>query len=121
MNLQPVPSLFEHSGAQPLGEASAWLTGTLLGGLATGICVIAVAVVGLTMMSGRLPVRDGLRVVVGCFVLLGAPVIAGALMYDGAASEGFASLPIPEPASDPRGELPPSNYDPYAGASLRRN
>ncbi len=121
MSLRPSPSLFEPTGAQPLGEASAWLTGTLLGDLATGVCVIAIAVVGLMMMGGRLPVREGLRVVIGCFILLGAPTIAGGLMREDGANEGYTSLAIPESSSDPRGELPPSDYNPYAGASLRRN
>lgn len=121
MNLQPVPSLFEHSGAEPLGEVSAWLTGTLLGDLATGICVIAIAVVGLTMMSGRLPVRDGLRVVIGCFILLGAPVIAAELMGSSEPGEPLIRLPVSEAMPDRRGDLPPASHDPYAGASLARD
>ena len=41
--------------------------------------MLAVAFVGLMLMTGRLAVRDGLRVAVGCFVLLGAPLIASGL------------------------------------------
>ena len=105
----------------PLESSAWWLTDTLLGDLAIALCVIAVAIIGLLMMSGRLPIRQGAKVVLGCFVLLGAPVIASgflqlgdeARVYDGAAaSPQTQSLP-------PREELPPSTYDPYAGASMR--
>ncbi|MXP45959.1 type VI secretion protein [Altererythrobacter luteolus] len=73
-------SLFETDGSQPIGAAIDWITGTALGSLAIGLCVIAVAIVGLLLMTGRLAVRDALRVVLGCFILLGAPVIAGAFI-----------------------------------------
>ena len=38
--------------------------------------VIAVAFLGLMMIAGRLPFRRGISVVLGCFLLLGAPVVA---------------------------------------------
>lgn len=99
-----------------------WINGLLLGSLAVGLCVIAVAVVGLMMFGGRLPARQGLRVILGCFILLGAPVIAAGFM--GVWQEAYA--PATEPISlveyaEPRQELPPAFYDPYAGASLRRD
>jgi type IV secretory pathway VirB2 component (pilin) len=117
------PSLFDLPSGAILPTASDWVTGTLFGGLATGLCVLAVAFVGLMLMTGRLAVRDGLRVAVGCFVLLGAPLIASGLR--GVADEtavgesspqGLTIEVAPAPA-----ELPPANYDPYAGASLRRD
>lgn len=114
------PSLFEGSPGSVLGAASDWLTGTLFGTLAVSLCIIAVAIVGLLLMTGRLAVREGLLVAMGCFVLLGAPAIAAGLQ--GVARETaqppppqqpvIAATPVPPP-------LPPSNYDPYAGASLR--
>ena len=73
-------SLFETNGARPVGAAIGWITGTALGSLAIGLCVLAVAIVGLLLMTGRLAIRDALRVVLGCFILLGAPVIAGAFI-----------------------------------------
>lgn len=113
-------SPFASQSAEPLQGAARWLTATLLGEMAVGLCVIAVAIIGLLMLSGRLPVRRGAAVVLGCFVLLGAPVIAGGFMGMGeetAGQTGFArsddqALPL-------RQELPPSTYDPYAGASMR--
>ena len=104
----------------PFDGAIGWMTGTLLGSVATTACVIAVAFVGMQMLAGRLPVRRGLMVVLGCFLLLGAPLVATALIA--LAGPGRAPPPpsiavVPE---DPRGELPPADYDPYAGASLRQ-
>ncbi|MBD3730834.1 MAG: TrbC/VirB2 family protein [Sphingomonadales bacterium] len=108
------------NGAPALAEAVDWITETLLGSVATSLCVIAVATIGFMMVTGRMPVRQGLRIVLGCFVLLGAPVIAAALT--GAGSEVSAPPPDPPPTpEDLRGDLPPADYDPYAGASLRRS
>lgn len=105
-----------------VGSSIEWINGLLLGSLAFGFCAIAVAVVGLMMFGGRLPVRQGLRVILGCFILLGAPVIAAGFM--GVWQEG--QTPAPESLSlveyaGPRVDPPPTNYDPYAGASLRRD
>ncbi len=72
--------VLEQSGSNALGNAANWITGTLLGSAAITLCVLAIAFVGLMMLTGRLPVREGLRVVLGCFVLLGAPVIAAGFM-----------------------------------------
>jgi type IV secretory pathway VirB2 component (pilin) len=110
----------------PPGSVSAlaasvdWINGVLLGGLATGLCVLAVSLVGVLMLLGQMPIRHGLRVILGCFVLLGAPVIAAGL----AGAWQSASPAAPEPMvfipEDSREALPPADYDPYAGASLRR-
>lgn len=113
--------MFERTADSPLAEAVGWLTGILLGSVATILCVLAIAFVGLMMLSGRLPVRRGLQVVIGCFLLLGAPLVA-MTFTDGWRSSAAASPPavVAEPEV-PREDLPPANYDPYAGASLRRD
>lgn len=67
-------------GSPSILAALAWLQGTLLGSIAIGLCVIAVAWVGFLMLQGRLPVREAARVIVGCFILLGAPVIASGFL-----------------------------------------
>ena len=55
-----------------------WLQGTLLGTVATSVAVIAVAAVGLMMLTGRLDWRRGSVVVLGCCVLFGATsIVAG--------------------------------------------
>ena len=116
------PSLFDAPASPALPAASDWVTGTLLGGVAISLCVIAIAFVGLLMMTGRLPLRDGLRVVLGCFVLLGAPAIAFGLQN---VTETPAWSDAPSPPrlieTTPPAPLLPANYDPYAGASLRRD
>lgn len=119
--ISPFSSIAPVSAGSALVSALIWLQGTLLGTVAAGLCVIAVAVVGLMMFEGRLPVKHGARVMIGCFVLLGAPVIASGLM--GAVQGGGAAPPPKAPPATElpaREELPPADYDPYAGASLRR-
>ena len=55
-----------------------WLQGTLLGTVATTVAVIAVAVVGFMMLTGRINWRHGAVVILGCFILFGAAsIVAG--------------------------------------------
>lgn len=117
----PSSSLFDAPADPPIDGALGWIEGTLLGQAAVSLCVIAVAIVGLTMLTGRLPLRQGLRVVLGCFVLLSAGVIV----------QGFSGVwtgrAPPPPVNNElqllyeREPLPSATFDPYAGASLRRN
>jgi type IV secretory pathway VirB2 component (pilin) len=72
-------SLFTPRPAGPVESSIDWLTGTMLGTVATSVCVIAIAFVGFQMLSGKLPIVRGLRVIVGCFLLLGAPVVAASI------------------------------------------
>lgn len=116
----PQSSLFEYEGAPVLDGAAEWIANTLLGSVAVSLCVMAIAFIGLMMFSGRLPVRRAAFIVLGCFILLGAPVIASA--FGGFWTER-TSQPVTVydmPAPEVREQLPPANYDPYAGASLRR-
>lgn len=114
------------SGAIPVGSQSAfadavnWINGLLLGSLAVGLCVLAVALVGMFMLSGRLLVRQGMRVILGCFILLGAPVIAAGLAGVWQ-SETSSSPPLPIVEQQRPQDPPPADFDPYAGASLRRD
>jgi type IV secretion system protein VirB2 len=58
--------------------AITWLQGTLLGTFATVAAVIAVAVVGFMMLTGRINWRHGAVVILGCFILFGAAsIVAG--------------------------------------------
>lgn len=124
------PDLADPVTPAPLFAAVTWIERTALGSLATSIAVIAVAVVGLMMLRGRLEVRRGVTVILGCFVLFGSPVLAAGI-------RGLASavLPppvvraVPPPPPVPMARMPalmptapsspPPNYDPYAGASVR--
>lgn len=99
-----------------------WIEGALLGSVATGIAVLAVAFLGVGMLAGRLDWRTGLRVVLGVFILFGAPMIArelAALARDDAAAapDAVAAGEVP-----PQPALPANapDADPYAGAAMTR-
>ena len=66
------------AGSSPIVAALNWVQGTLLGNLATTAAVIAVAVVGYMMLTGRMEWRRGIMVVVGAFIIFGAvSIVAG--------------------------------------------
>ncbi len=66
------------AGSGPILGALEWVQGTLMGNLATSAAVIAVAVVGLMMLTGRIDWRRGVTVVVGAFIVFGAvAIVAG--------------------------------------------
>ncbi|WP_319951555.1 TrbC/VirB2 family protein [Sphingomonas caeni] len=114
-------SLPDPVGSSPLVVAVEWLQGTLLGTIALTLTVLAVAWVGLMMLTGRVNVRYGLTVVAGCFVLFGAPRIVGGIK---ATTLGSGAMELPPPilveASPPVVIATPSTEDPYAGAAPRR-
>ena len=66
-------------GSGPIIAALGWMQGTLLGNVATTAAIIAVAVVGLMMLTGRMNWRFGATVIVGCFVLFGATAIVSGI------------------------------------------
>lgn len=71
-------SYSDPAGSGVLVSAMNWLQGTLLGTIATVVSVIAVAVVGLMMLTGRINWRYGITVILGCFILFGASsIVAG--------------------------------------------
>lgn len=66
------------NGSGPIVGAVQWLQGTLLGTVATVVAVIAIAVVGFMMLTGRMNWRYGATVILGCFILFGAAsIVAG--------------------------------------------
>lgn len=83
MALRPYVALAQQLEADPQGSgvivsAVRWMQGTLLGTVATVVAVIAVAVVGLLMLTGRINWRYGAVVILGCFILFGAgSIVAG--------------------------------------------
>ena len=71
-------SLSDPAGSGVIVSAVRWLQGTLLGTVATVVAIIAVAAVGLMMLTGRINWRYGATVIVGCFILFGAAsIVAG--------------------------------------------
>ncbi|MFN3592924.1 MAG: TrbC/VirB2 family protein [Thermaurantiacus sp.] len=67
------------AGSGAIVSAVRWLEGTLLGTIATVLAVIAVACVGLLMLTGRIDWRYGVTVIIGCFILFGAASIVGGI------------------------------------------
>ena len=66
-------------GSGPIVNALQWLQGTLLGNVATAVAVIAVAMVGFMMLTGRMNWRFGATVIIGCFILFGAGAIVSGI------------------------------------------
>ena len=66
-------------GSGPIVSALIWLQGTLLGNVATSVAVIAVAMVGFMMLTGRLNWRVGATVIIGCFILFGSAAIVSGI------------------------------------------
>jgi type IV secretory pathway VirB2 component (pilin) len=123
-------TLLDPPGSHPLAAAVGWLQGTLLGTVATTLAVIAVAAVGMMMLTGRINLRRGASVVFGCFILFGASSVAGGIQSAVAAAD-FGSAPLPPPyqpaveapppalvAPPPAPAKPPVQNDPFAGASV---
>lgn len=67
------------AGAGPILNAVTWMRDTLLGEVASGVAVVAVAVVGFLMLTGRMNWRYGATVILGCFILFGAATIVGGI------------------------------------------
>lgn len=101
-----------------------WLDGTLLGSLASIVAIIAVATIGLLLISGRVDVRRAVQVILGCFIIFGASTIAAGLADAlNMSKTGGEVLPPQPPAmkiAPPGPQRPVANvpYDPYAGAAL---
>lgn len=73
-------------GSGPIVSALSWLQGTLLGNVATSVAVIAVAMVGFMMLTGRLNWRLGATVIIGCFILFGSAAIVSGIQSTAAVS-----------------------------------
>jgi type IV secretion system protein VirB2 len=72
-------------GSGPIVNALMWLQGTLLGNVATAVAVIAVAMVGFMMLTGRMNWRFGATVIIGCFILFGSAAIVSGIQSAAAA------------------------------------
>lgn len=61
------------AGSGPIVGALSWMQDTLLGSVATAVAVMAVAAVGFMMLTGRMNWRYGATVIIGVFIIFGAP------------------------------------------------
>lgn len=96
-----------------------WIEATLLGSAATSVVILAIGFWGFAMLSGRLDLRTGARIILGAFILFGAPLIAYALMNtirgDGRVEPNLAQASAPR---EPAQQVVAPDYDPYAGAAI---
>lgn len=112
------------TNANAFANAAAWLQGTLLGSMAMTVAVFSVASVGLLLLSGRVDMRRGAQVVLGCFILFGAPTLAVGIMSMMDASPAKPAVLTqtlePNPVAPHRlpGKRTADPFDPYAGAAL---
>lgn len=119
-------SLADASTPQVLSPALSWIEGALFGGVATGIAVIAVASIGFNMLAGRISVKRGVTILLGCFILFGASSLARGLrtFSEDEAQSYDAPRQISAPVftkPDTLSQRPTENaYDPYAGAAVQR-
>jgi type IV secretory pathway VirB2 component (pilin) len=90
--------------------ASGWVEGLLLGSFSNAVAVLAVALLGYGMLSGRTDLRRSGRVLLGCFILFGASLIARGLMDFAGLGGGVVTIDAasadPGPEA-PRPKLPP--------------
>lgn len=112
--------------ASSLGRAAEWIGAVVQGPIMTSVAVLAIAALGFAMLRGRLSVRRGATVVLGCFIAFGAPAIARGLVglahdqsvREEPAGQIFVAAP-PLRFEPPPTAVPPADGDPYAGASVR--
>ena len=81
------PGGYDPAGSSPIVGAVHWLEGTLMGTVATAAAVVAVAMVGFMMLTGRMNWRHGATVILGCFILFGAGAIVAGIQA--AAGTGY--------------------------------
>lgn len=99
-------------------SAAGWIEGTLLGSVGTTVAVIAIAGLGMAMLQGHVSPRRAIQVVLGCFILFGAPTIARGLVGLGQGASGPVVVVVSVAAPSDARPAPKANADPYAGASV---
>jgi hypothetical protein len=91
-----------------LVDAVGWVRQFLLGNFATAIAVLAIASLGYLLLAGRIDYRRGMRVILGCFILFGAPRIADELLSVGARQATPGEAPLAVAGAPPASPLPPA-------------
>lgn len=73
-------SLLDAPTNSAIGEAAQWFSNLVSGSLAQGLAVLGFGLLGFLLLGGKLPLRRAGSVVIGTFLLFGAPVIAAGLL-----------------------------------------
>lgn len=76
-------------------QAIAWVAQIFSGALATGLGVIALAYLGFTMLTGHFSLVRTFRVLIGLFIVFGAPRFVAELIGLEDTGEYAAALPLP--------------------------
>lgn len=106
---------------QVLTQAVQWIAEVATGSIAIGVATIAVAAVGFALLAGRIDVRRGATVILGCFILFAAPSLASTFVQWANGDDAVIQQAALAPPLPPTPEPPPYQpKDPYAGASLIR-
>lgn len=107
-----------------INSAFDWISALLFGPLATIFTSIAVAWLGFNMLSGRIDVRRGIFVLLGCFLLFGAKEIVVGLRSAAAgeyAINNRAASPPSAFADTPEQSNVNNGYDPYADTTAQNS
>jgi type IV secretion system protein VirB2 len=119
----PLETLTEPPSGSVVIASLDWVEALLTGSFATVIAIMAISLVGIQMLTGRIESRRILTVLFGAFILFGAPMIARGLIdvvgRDGTPQQAERIPPQPVYAM-PDSRNWPSNLgnDPYAGAAV---
>src|SRR4051812_8915649 len=95
-------------------SAVTWVEEIMLGSAATALATLAIAGVGALLLTGRIDIRRGASIVLGCFVLFGAAAITNGLMAGirgsglATSNEIAAETPPPLMSSAPSSGKPPA-------------
>lgn len=114
-------SLSDPPPVSAISTAADWVSNLLFGPLATAIAVIAIASIGIALMTGRIDLRRGLSILIGCFLLFGARGLADGLRSTATDNEKSVVSTAPPPPTFPNPTPSSSNtnaFDPYAGAAV---
>ena len=108
-----------------IAAAVNWIQTLLVGQLATMVGIIAIAGFGLLMLTGRMPTRRGIQVILGCFIIFGAsPIAAGIIASLNSRAEIGAdrgpevrSIEVVPPLAPPKA-VESQPHDAYAGFAV---
>jgi len=115
----------EQNGDSVIVAAIRWIEQILSGSAASILATIAIASIGLLMLAGRIDWRRGVAIVLGCFVIFGAPSIAQGMLaaVRGEATPPAASVAASPPPAYPQAPATPAaqarkGNDPYAAVAV---
>ena len=103
-----------------MAQSAEWIAALLTTRLVLVMGTIAVATLGFTLLTGRVPAKRALGVLAGIAVVSSANSLARVLIGAGATEEAsLSNPPVSQAGQRPTPKQPPpAAYDPYAGAAV---